>query len=671
MSSSSPVSSSYIVTDTPPPSSSSSPDGGADEPTITISISIPTSSSSMDGDADDTSSSSTVIVSPTDPPPSSSTYSSSSSSSTPPSSPPSSSSSSSASDPDGGGDGVSSTSISGSSSSLSRPSGSSSTPGSSSSSSSGQDQTVNEEPTVTPTRSRQEDDPAPTVEPVSTVPTAISFTTTNSEGDTVITIPTQFTTVVVSTVPGGTFTTITEVVANPPGALNPGGNDSGSASAFFKNRGTVAGVFIAAALALCAIVLFALFAVRRRRTKIRNDRDAEIAAGLAAAAATNNRFTDDDDHPVVMRSVPSALRGRSPWLDEEDEDRLIYDAAIASNAPILYSNLPVNNNAIGRPLTQQMPIDRGGYYPASPVPYALARSTESSPSPKKEPATLPSGPGPDPSTSSNQVPRTNSGWSSAYGGIGLFSGRKSVSPVPTTNAGHAPPTSASHAPSSYYNHRPPPSFAHESGSNSGSGGTSSSVAGGFGARRSSPNVSAHDSLSGSRKDSPPPAPGLDGMYPPEYELYAGSGDERVASAAGRYSVVDPDIGYAYEPEPVQHNRTITAGLPFVQGFDYTSSSNLHQSNTGVRARVQSTGSTVSRSLYSQEGSGEWEEHGRDGHGEDPRLDPLMRMRGGLRSELSMGPRDHEDYMRRVQAQPLTSPSTASHSHSLSRTHSTH
>jgi hypothetical protein len=442
---------------------------------------------------------------------------------------------------------------------------------------------------------------------------------------------------------------------------------------------------------------------------MRNDRDAEIAAGLAAAAASNNRFTDDDDHPVVMRSVPSALRGRSPFLDEEDEDRLIYEAAMASNAPVMY-----NNNAMGHPPMQQMPISSGGYYPASPVPYALARSTESSPSPKKDPSALPgtSGAGLDPSSSTSPVPRTNSGWSSAYGGIGgFFSGRKSVSPVPTTNAGHAPPTSASHAPSSY--HRPAPSFAHESGSGSGSGGTSvpslpTAVPGNaygtpsisaVGGRRSSPNGSAHDSLTALRKDSPPPAPGLEGMYPPEYELYAGSGDERGASAAGRYSMIGSGIGYAYEPEPTRHNHVITAGVP---GFDYNSSSNLHQSTTGglgnsysnvghqpssqqhgghgvrfqvddeihsplsgdigARGRMYSTASTASRSLYSQEGSGEWE---------DPRLDPLMRMQGGLVSELSMGPRDHEDYMRRVQPQPLTSPSTASYSQSLSRTHSTH
>jgi hypothetical protein len=62
--------------------------------------------------------------------------------------------------------------------------------------------------------------------------------------------------------------------------------------------------------------------------------------------------------------------------------------------------------------------------------------------------------------------------------------------------------------------------------------------------------------------------------------------------------------------------------------------------------VDDVQSTKSRSIYSQDASTEWEEHERT-TGQDSRLDPLMRMKGGIISQASMGPRDHEDYMRRV------------------------
>jgi hypothetical protein len=56
---------------------------------------------------------------------------------------------------------------------------------------------------------------------MTTLPEAVTFTTTDASGSTRLTVPPEFTTVIVTTLPGGTFTTITEVVANPPGVLNP------------------------------------------------------------------------------------------------------------------------------------------------------------------------------------------------------------------------------------------------------------------------------------------------------------------------------------------------------------------------------------------------------------------------------------------------------------------
>lgn len=150
------------------------------------------------------------------------------------------------------------------------------------------------------------------------------------------------------------------------------------------------------------------------------------------------------------------------------------------------------------------------------------------------------------------------------------------------------------------------------------------------------------------------SPTLEDMYPPEYENFS-----RPASSAAQFVV--PQVGYAYEPSPVLHNHQIVADLSEVQGaYD------------GMRSPFSAdiaNMSVASRSMYSRDDESEEGDHvvGR----EDSRLDPLMRMRDGLASAASVGPRDHEDYMRRVVPQLHSAPSTASHSHSVTQTHSTH
>ena len=455
-------------------------------------------------------------------------------------------------------------------------------------------------------------DGSPT-EPMTTLSTAVTFTTTNADGSTILTVPTQFTTVVVTTLPGGTFTTFTEVVANPPGVLNPGGASGDSADTFFQNKGAVAGVFIAASLAIVAIVLFVIFALRRRRFRVQNERDAEIAAGLAAAVS-NQRFGDDEDHPVVMRNVPSALRGRSPWPEDEDDDRLVYGS---SSAPYMYSNL----RGVGPP-TQNMIIAPEAAYPATPGRYALARTASESPSPKRESQGLPT------TNFEPASPTANSGWSSHPEAAYLGRRSDSVSPAPTHSApasayhgtrDHG--TSVGHAPPSSYAHRPPPSVGKD-GSGSGSGGTSApslTTAGGRTQRASSPT--------------------LGDIYPPEYEHFS----RPTSSAAQVVSV--PQVGFAYEPSPVLHNHQIITDLSEVQGA-YDGMRSPFSADLGNM-------SVGSRSMYSREDESEDGDH--VAPREDSRLDPVMRMRDGLASAASVGPRDHEDYMRRVVVRVSPSP----------------
>ncbi|CCA72299.1 related to proteophosphoglycan ppg1-Leishmania major [Serendipita indica DSM 11827] len=614
-----------MSTPQPPPSSSSSTgssssastSGGGGLDTVTSTSSSASSSSPSSSSPD-----------------SSSNPSSSSSSSTP---------TSSSSSSGGGLDTVTTTSAS-SSSSPSDTGGSSPSSSSSTRTSTRSDNDPSA-PSSSPGSTPQNDSVTQTRTPTTTFSTPVSLTMTNSQGSVFVTSPSEITTVVVTTVPNGSFTTLTEIIANPPGVLNSG--DRSPASTFFKNRGAVAGVFVTAALALCAMILFVVFALRRRRQRLQRERDAEIAAGLAAAA---QRFTDDGDHPVVMRSVPSsrlAMR-RSPLPDDEDDDeRIVYSS---TGAPIMYSN----------PHMMPMAITRDTAYPVSPARYgALGGGANRSrtPSPSKDPFANPIAI----IEPASPVANANSGWSSHGGFHGQRS--QSVSPVPTmsapasahhgTNFGAA--TSIGHAPSSYHTvppYRPPTASSGKDGS-SGSGG-STSVPGTI-----QPPVPTTSRSNLDRSSSP----ALSSMYPPEYEQFAsvenGSGNE---------------VGYAYEPEPVQHSRQITAGLSVLApaGFDQSSLPVVRLSNdddaySGIRSPLSGadlgrTASVGSRSMYSQDASAEWDEHERMPR-EDPRLDPLMRMHGGLVSAASMGQTDHLDYMRRVQPQALNSPSTLSHSQS--------
>ncbi|KAG8849068.1 hypothetical protein FRC20_002393 [Serendipita sp. 405] len=591
------VSSSYMSTPsvstpvfTPPPSSSSS---------IESSMSTP-SNSSPDGTGGpdtvpSTSSSST-------PPPSSSSSTPDSSSSTPESS--SSSSSSSSSDGTGGPDDVTPTTT------TPRSTSTGVTSGSSSASPGDQDPSSSQTRTEYPITSH----PMPDL-PWTTLSTPVTLTMTDSAGSPVITVPEQFTTVVVITVSNGSFTTMTQVIANPPGVLNSGDR---STADFFKNRGAVAGVFVTVALALVAMVLFVVFALRRRRRRIQKQREAEAAA-IEAAANANQRFGDDEDHPVVLRSVPSSrlgMRGRSPLMDE-DEEEMGYAGGMK---PVV--SFGSANNPFIQPSFVPMPLSQHGHaYPSTPSRYDPVgrRSSSRTPSPVKT----------DPSASN-------------HGGLRI--------------------------PPSAYNPRPilKNGNGDSSGSASGSGSGGTLLPGnlhptGSGGRNS------NGREGGSRRSG---SPAMSSMYPPEYEQFASVEDGSGGPGSSR-------VGLAYEPEPVHYDRQITAGLSL--GYSQTSFGHPRTSEDqeevdvrtpltggriagsssmgahGVRDEAEGAGramSVASRSVYSQDVSGEdydgWDEdHRRLNQREDPRLDPLMRMRSGLLSAVSMGQTDHLDYMRRA------------------------
>ncbi|KAG8829017.1 hypothetical protein FRC17_007193 [Serendipita sp. 399] len=456
---------------------------------------------------------------------------------------------------------------------------------------------------------------------------------TDPSGSPFVTVPSQFTTVVVITVSNGSFTTLTEVFANPPGVLN---SQDRSSSSFFKNRGAVAGVFVTVALALVAMVLFVVFALRRRRRRIKQQHEAEAAANLAAANA-NQRFGDDEDHPVVMRSVPSSrlgMRGRSPWPDDDDEE-MGYAAGgkPVTNFANLYAN-DSNPNPFTNPGFVAMPISQktGQTYPITPGRYdLLAREmTSRTPSPVKT----------DPSAMNHS---------------------NLIVPIP---------------PSAYN----PRSLSRNgngdsSGSGSGSGSRGTLIPStlhptGSGNR----NSNGHGREVGSARSG---SPALSSVYPPEYEQYASVEDGSGRSSHGPVgSGAGFGVGMAYEPDPVHYNRQITAGLGL--GYSQTSfgpprtSEDIEEDdartpltggrNAGTSSVVPSrvggqneagdagkAASIASRSVYSQDVSGEdydgWDEDHQPR--EDPRLEPLMRMRSGLLSAASMGQTDHLDYMRRV------------------------
>lgn len=90
-------------------------------------------------------------------------------------------------------------------------------------------------------------------------------------------------------------------------------------SRFFRNTGAVAGVFVLVGLALASIILWIIFAVRRRRRTLRLEHEKAVSESLMAAGFRKSPLGDDDDEeagkvpsgsgyePVGARRSSSAL----------------------------------------------------------------------------------------------------------------------------------------------------------------------------------------------------------------------------------------------------------------------------------------------------------------------------------------------------------------------------
>ncbi|KAG6857535.1 hypothetical protein H0H87_000134 [Tephrocybe sp. NHM501043] len=109
---------------------------------------------------------------------------------------------------------------------------------------------------------------------------------------------------VLTTTSNGQVVTITEVSVSQTLSPNKSNNKDNS---FFQNTGAVAGVFVVVGLAAASILLWILFALRRRRRTQRLEHDTAVSATLAAAGFHRTPLDDDDDNENANGSRRSRL----------------------------------------------------------------------------------------------------------------------------------------------------------------------------------------------------------------------------------------------------------------------------------------------------------------------------------------------------------------------------
>ncbi|KAH7925185.1 hypothetical protein BV22DRAFT_455042 [Leucogyrophana mollusca] len=128
--------------------------------------------------------------------------------------------------------------------------------------------------------------------PTVTVESTVFIVTSNSNGQVITSAPSVFTETIVTTNSQGYVTTVTQAAVNP--SLVPN-DDPTKTSSFFRNTGAVVGVFVVVGLAAASIVLWILFAIRRRQRQRRIDQDTAVEAAVAAAGFSRAPLDDDDN----------------------------------------------------------------------------------------------------------------------------------------------------------------------------------------------------------------------------------------------------------------------------------------------------------------------------------------------------------------------------------------
>ena len=141
---------------------------------------------------------------------------------------------------------------------------------------------------------------------------------------------------------------------------------------------------------------------------------------------------------------------------------------------------------------------------------------------------------------------------------------------------------------------------------------------------------------------------------PSSEGHGSKRGPELATPSGQV-ILPPNMGYAYEPEPVTWNHRIVGATPVGSTHDHTTPASIQNPQVSVSAMQQDqqsnrgSATNLSVSLYSQDGETESDIRPTLHVVNDPRISPELgiRLRGSLASEQSFGPQDHEDYSRRV------------------------
>lgn len=135
------------------------------------------------------------------------------------------------------------------------------------------------------------------------------LTTTDDKGNAISYVPTLITTTMVLTNSLGEPVTVTQILSNP--SLLPG-DQGGGASAFFRNKGAVVGVFTTVGLLVVAILCLLIWHLRSRHKHKKLAYDNDVAAIMEGRRSTGRlTLIDDDDDEGGHRHTSSIERSAS------------------------------------------------------------------------------------------------------------------------------------------------------------------------------------------------------------------------------------------------------------------------------------------------------------------------------------------------------------------------